>query len=302
MASDLIKLIKELNVRTGAGLMDCKKALIENNEDIEKAITWLREKGIAKQAKKEGRIAAEGLTYGLISPKGDQGVIVEINSETDFVAKSDPFRNLVEKAAEICLAKKTIKTIEDLKANKDFTKVYEDACLKLGEKLSLRRLDRVTAKKGNVLALYIHMQGKITVLIEANNLSQEEAREIAMNVAANNPTYATVDQISKADYAKEKEVQVALIAEQDAQIDDPKKKFSSKPKDVQEKILKGKIDKIFAEQVLDEEVLIKNPDMTVKQFLQGKKASIVKFIRYQVGEGIQKREDNFAEEVMAQAK
>lgn len=289
----LIELIKELNVRTGAGLMDCKKALLENEENIEKAITWLREKGIAKQAKKEGRIAAEGLTYAVLSKDNSTGVIIEFNSETDFVAKSDPFKNLVTKTAEIILTKKYT-TIEQVQKDAAYTELYNDSCMKLGEKLSLRRFEFVKAAKGNSLSFYIHMQGKISVLIESNG-SFDLGKEIAMNIAANNPTYISKDQISAEAIANETEVQKALTLEQD-------KKFNEKKPEVQEKIISGKVNKILFEQVLTEEALIKTPEKTVGQLLSEKKVTISKFTRYQVGEGLAKREENFADEVMAQAK
>lgn len=288
----LIELIKELNERTGAGLMDCKKALVENGEDMQKAISWLREKGIAKQAKKEGRIAAEGLTIATI--EGDKAVILEINSETDFVAKSDPFVELVEKAAAIAL-KNNLDSVEKLQANAEYVEVFNDAALKLGEKLSLRRLDFIKAAAGNILNKYIHMKGKISVIVELQGGDLEVAKDIAMNVAANNPQYTYESDISKEVFNKELEVQKALTVEKDP-------KFASKPADMQEKILTGKVNKVLFESVLEDEEVVRNPDLTVKQLLANKNAKVIRFVRYQVGEGLEKRVDNFAEEVMAQTK
>ncbi len=289
----LIELIQELKNRTGAGLMDCKHALVENGEDIEKAIVWLREKGIAKQAKKEGRIAAEGLTLARLSEDGKKAVILEINSETDFVAKSDPFADLMDKAANIILAK-GIKTLEALKEDAEFKEIYDAACLKLGEKISVRRFEVVEAGDAT-LAYYIHMKGKISVLVMMEGGNFDLGKEVAMNIAANSPAYVSKEDISTEAIAKETEIQLALTKEQDP-------KFANKPEEIQHKIISGKVNKILFEQVLSEEALIKNPDMTVGQLLAKEHAKVLKFVRYQVGEGIQKREDNFAEEVMAQAK
>lgn len=289
----LIELIRDLNTRTGAGLMDCKKALAENDNDIEKAIVYLREKGIAKQAKKEGRIAAEGLTHAILSKDETCAVIVEFNSETDFVAKSDPFQDLVHNSAELIL-NKGYTTKEEVLQDPEYVEMFNNAALKLGEKLSFRRFELVKASKGNKVAIYIHMKGKISVVLESNG-TFEQGKEIAMNVAAYNPIYISKEEITAEAINKETEVQLALTKEQDPN-------FAKKPEAIQHKIVEGRVNKILFDQVLTEEQLIRLPDISVGQYLAQNKLTVARMVRYQVGEGLEKRQDNFAEEVMAQTK
>ena len=287
MASNLIELIKVLRERTGAGMMDCKAALLANDCDVEKSCEWLREKGIAKAAKKASRIAAEGLTY--VVTKGNDAVILEVNSETDFVAKSDDFKNLVANVADLILDKKPA----CINCAKDLTKeLFTNATVKIGEKLDFRRFELVTKTDKQTFGAYIHMGGKISVLalIEGNN--DEVAKGIAMHIAANNPTYVSTSDIPSTAVENEKRIQMEAAKNDE--------KLKNKPEQALVKIIEGKVNKIFSETVLLSQEYLLDPSKKVEQLLKEQNLSVVKFVRYAVGEGIAKREENFAEEVAKQ--
>ena len=285
-----VELIKILRDRTGAGIMDCKNALAACENDVDKACDWLREKGIAKQAKKADRIAAEGLVVIHTCEKCGKASIVEVNCETDFVSHSDPFKELVENCAETVL-KNGCKTVEEAVAatQNDFT----NATVKLGEKLSFRRFDVVEPTGDEKIYSYIHMGGKIGVLVLLAKEDAELGKGLAMHIAANNPKFVHFADIPAAQIENEKNIQI------EACKNDPK--LANKPEVALKKIVEGKVNKFFSESVLDEQSYLLDPEKTVAQALKEKGNSVVKFIRYQVGEGIEKRVDNFAEEVAKQA-
>ena len=290
MAESLIDLIKVLRDRTGAGLMDCKGALLANDCDLDRATDWLREKGLAKAAKKADRIAAEGLALAVRCPKCGKTVVLEVNCETDFVAKGDAFREFVEAIASIIL-KNEPKDVEEAKALT--TDLFADATVKMGEKFDLRRFT-ILYQDSNVIGSYIHMGGKIAVAVSLSGGDDELAKQIAMHIAANNPQYRTVNDVP-AD-VREHEMNVQKEA---AKNDE---KLANKPAPVLEKILEGKINKYFAEMTLEAQPFLMDDSKTVGQFLKEKGVEVLSFVRYQVGEGIEKRKDDFASEVMAQAK
>ena len=287
MASNVIELIKVLRDRTGAGMMDCKKALMETECDVEKAVEWLREKGIAKVAKKASRIAAEGLTHVVVN--GNEALILEINSETDFVSKSDAFKNLVVEVANVVLASKPA----NIEAAKALTQdIFTNATIKIGEKLDFRRFELVTKSDDQTFGSYIHMGGKISVLVVENGANAEVAKGLAMQIAANNPQYVTTSDIPAEAIEKEKAVQMEAAKNDE--------KLKDKPEQALVKIIEGKVNKIFAESVLVKQDYLLDPSQKVEQVLTSNKISVAKFVRYQVGEGIAKREENFAEEVAKQ--
>ena len=287
MASNVIELIKVLGDRTGAGMMDCKKALMETDCDVEKAVEWLREKGIAKVAKKASRIAAEGLTHVVVN--GNEALILEINSETDFVSKSDAFKNLVVEVANVVLASKPA----NIEAAKALTQdIFTNATIKIGEKLDFRRFELVTKSDDQTFGSYIHMGGKISVLVVENGANAEVAKGLAMQIAANNPQYVTTSDIPAEAIEKEKAVQMEAAKNDE--------KLKDKPEQALVKIIEGKVNKIFAESVLVKQDYLLDPSQKVEQVLTSNKISVAKFVRYQVGEGIAKREENFAEEVAKQ--
>lgn len=290
--SALIEQIKVLRERTGAGMMDCKKALEETGGDIEEAITWLREKGIAKAAKKASRVAAEGRTHVEYNEAKKEVLIFEINCETDFVSQSDAFKQLVSDCAKAIFAKDEIHCVNCCK--NATTELFQDATMKLGEKLDFRRyeLDKVEAGQG--VGTYVHMGAKISTFVILEKENAELAEGLAMSIAANSPLYITKEDIPAEVVAKETEIQM------EATKNDPK--FDGKPEAALAKIVEGKVNKSLSESVLVEQAYILDPSKTVKQVLQEQGNKVLKFVRYQVGEGIEKREDNFAEEVMSQVK
>lgn len=292
-----LSLIKEVRERTGVGLMDCKKALVENKLDVSKAIDWLREKGIAKVAKKaETRIAAEGNAIVLVDK--DKAVLLEINCETDFVAANEIFKDLVNKVAHLILEKEP-KTKEDAlklkgKDGKSVSDYFLDAGIKFGEKLDFRRFVVVKKQKGQIFGEYVHLGGKIASLAVLEGGDEETAKGVVLNVCSLNPTYITKDDIPEAEIEKEMAIQL------EASKNDPS--FSKKPADIQKKIIRGRVEKTFNESVLTEGSYILDDSLTIGQLLNNKKAKVVAIYRYEVGEGIEKRQDDFAAEVAAQAK
>lgn len=289
----LIDLIKQLRDRTGAGLMDCKAALLNNDEDLDKATDWLREKGLAKAAKKADRIAAEGLALTKVCEKCGCTTILEVNCETDFVAKGDAFKALVENVADVIL-KNEPANVEEAKALT--TELFTDATVKMGEKFDLRRFEVIEKEEGQFIYTYIHMGGKIAVVVVLDKEDPELGKGLAMHIAANNPSYLNTEAIG-AD-AIEHETKIQL----EAAKQDPK--LAGKPEEMLKKIIGGKVNKYFAEMVLVEQPYLLDTESGKKvgQVLQEKKANVIKYVRYQVGEGIEKRKDDFASEVMSQMK
>ena len=281
--------VKNLREKTGAGMLDCKKALDECQGDIDKAIDWLREKGIAKAAKKQGRIAAEGLTTVKVCQGCGKAVILEINCETDFVAGSDAFKDLVQACADKVLEEKPA----NLDAAIELTRgLFEEAGLKLGEKLSFRRFE-IVDPEGHPMDSYKHMGGKISVLTVLEHEDPEIAHGISMTVAASTPAYATLTDIPQEVLDAERKVQVEL-AKQD-------EKLAGKPAAALEKILDGKVNKALSAQVLEKQDYVLDPSKTIEQLLKERNNKVIKFVCYKVGEGLEKRKDDFAAEVAAQA-
>lgn len=284
--------VKDLREKTGAGMMDCKKALENSNGDINKAIDWLRENGIAKAAKKESRIAAEGLTKIVID--GNNAVILEVNSETDFVAKNEKFVSFVEKLANILL-NNDVKTIEEANALVVDGTTVEDMVktitAEIGEKISFRRFERVIKNDDEVFGSYSHMGGKIGVLTIIRNSNDIVAKDVAMHVAAMYPSYVRISDVPNEVIERESNVLREQILNE------------GKPADRVEGILKGKLNKFYSEICLEEQIFIKAENKeTVKEYVANNGGEIVDMVRYKVGDGIEKREENFAEEVMNQIK
>ena len=287
MASNIIELIKVLRERTGAGMMDCKAALLENDCDVEKSCEWLRQKGIAKAAKKATRIAAEGLTY--VVAKGNDAVILEVNSETDFVAKSDDFKKLVSDVADLLLEKKPA----CINCAKELTnELFTNATVKIGEKLDFRRFEVVTKTDAQSFGAYVHMGGKISVLALVESSNEELSKGLAMHIAANNPTYISTKDIPAEAVENEKRIQLEAAKNDE--------KLKNQPEERLVKIIEGKVNKVFSEVVLLSQEFLLEPGKKVEQVLKEKNATLVSFVRYAVGEGIAKREENFAEEVAKQ--
>lgn len=286
-------LVKELRVKTGAGMMDCKKALEETNGDLEKAFDWLREKGIAKAAKKADRIAAEGLTTFVI--EGNTAGIVEVNSETDFVAKNEQFQELVASICKLVVENKP-STLEDAMKIDMNGKLLETAIAEasgtIGEKLSFRRFEVLTKEDGQTFGAYSHMGGKMSAIVLVDDASEEVARDVAMHVAAQAPKYIDRTAIPQEVLDRELEVLKAQALEENANSAKPK------PEQIVEKMVQGRLNKNLKEMCLVDQEFIKNPDQTVAQFLGN--GSVKAMARFQVGEGIEKREENFAEEVASQ--
>ncbi|HCV4719831.1 TPA: elongation factor Ts [Staphylococcus aureus] len=293
MATISAKLVKELREKTGAGMMDCKKALTETDGDIDKAIDYLREKGIAKAAKKADRIAAEGLVH--VETKGNDAVIVEINSETDFVARNEGFQELVKEIANQVLDTKA-ETVEALMETtlpngKSVDERIKGAISTIGEKLSVRRFAIRTKTDNDAFGAYLHMGGRIGVLTVVEGSTDEEAaRDVAMHIAAINPKYVSSEQVSEEEINHEREVlkQQALN--------------EGKPENIVEKMVEGRLRKYLQEICAVDQDFVKNPDVTVEAFLKTKGGKLVDFVRYEVGEGMEKREENFADEVKGQMK
>lgn len=289
--ANLIELIKILRETTGAGMMDCKKALEENDLNLEKAADYLREKGIAKAAKKAERIAAEGLTNVKTCKSCGKTVVYEVNCETDFVGRGDNFRHLVEEVGDILLDKAPA----NIEHAKEITnKLFTDATVKIGEKLDLRRFEFVSKKAGQSVGTYIHMGGKISVAVLLDKENHELAESLAMHIAANNPLYISKDAIPSDVREKETAIQIETMK------NDPK--FAGKPVEMLEKIVAGKVNKVLFESVLSEQAYLLDDTKTVGQILLENGVKVLKIVRFQVGEGIEKRHDDFANEVMSQVK
>lgn len=290
MAQITASLVKELRERTGAGMMDCKKALTQTDGDIDAAIDYLRENGIAKAAKKADRIAAEGLSY--IEVKGNKAVILEINSETDFVAKNEKFVALVKNVAEAILAAEPATLEEALQVEAQggtVEAVINEGIATIGEKLSLRRFEVVTKSDADAFGAYSHMGGRIGVLTLVEGSADEEAaKDVAMHIAALAPKYLDESEVPADVLEHEKKV----LTEQALN--------EGKPANIVEKMIVGRINKFLEEITVVNQKFVKDDSFTVEKFLASKGGKLAKFVRYEVGEGIEKKEDNFAEEVMSQ--
>lgn len=295
----LTELIKELRERTGAGMLDCKKALVETGNDIEKAIDWLREKGISKAAKKSGRVAAEGLVFAVVTTDNKKGVILEFNSETDFVARNDDFKNFGNMLVELVL-NSNINTVEELRETKVNDKLISEQLTeliaKIGENLNIRRLTVVEANADEFVVSYIHMGGKIGVLVKAKGEATpeniEKVRGVAMHVAAMNPSFLRREEVTAEDLERERHVLTTQF------IEEMKEKGKEVKEEMMNKIIEGKIGKFFQENCLNEQKYVRNDKQSVKDFVAP--VTLESFVRYQVGEGIEKEETDFAAEVAAQ--
>ncbi|MGX8851898.1 translation elongation factor Ts [Amedibacillus sp. YH-ame10] len=287
--------VKELRETTGAGMMDCKKALTECDGDMQKSIDWLREKGIAKAAKKSDRIAAEGLSR--VATDGNVGVVFEVNSETDFVAKNEQFLGLLDTVQNVLLTQKPADLDAALACTVDGTSVADivtTATATIGEKISLRRIAVVEKADDEFFGSYIHMGGKISALVVLKGKEDAKvAKDLAMQVASMNPQFVNRDEMPKEVVEHERAVQVEIVKNDE--------KLANKPEKVLAGIIEGKVSKNLKDLCLVEQEFFLNPDQKIAQYLKESSADVVSFVRYAVGEGIEKREDNFAEEVMSQA-
>ncbi len=285
--------VKELRERTGAGMLDCKKALEATSGGMEKAVDWLREKGISKAAKKESRIAAEGLTSAISD--GNCAVVLEVNCETDFVAQNEGFKKIVDDIRTTLLHNE-VSTMEE--ANKltieGGSETIEEAVVnftaKIGEKISFRRFECVVKEDNQVFGIYSHMGGKITALVVLADTNEEVARDVAMHVAAMNPTALRRDMVPSDLVERESHViKEQVVAE-------------GKPADIAEKMVTGRLNKFYKEICLEEQAFIKDSNTNVLNYVKSNGGSIVSMTRFAVGEGIEKKEENFADEVMSQIK
>ncbi|WP_347860602.1 translation elongation factor Ts [Salimicrobium sp. PL1-032A] len=288
------KMVKELREITGAGMMDCKKALTETDGDMEEAQNWLREKGISKAAKKADRIAAEGSAY--IATSGNSAALIEVNCETDFVVKNEQFQTLLQELANHVVSQKPADVEEALEQplNGDGQKVGDyitDIIAKIGEKISLRRFVIKEKTDNDVFGSYLHMGGSIGALTVLENSTDEAAaKDVAMHIAAVNPRYTSREEVPEEELNTERETLKTQALNE------------GKPENIVEKMVEGRLNKFLQEICLLEQDFVKDPDQTVKQFVESKDAKITNFTRYGVGEGMEKREENFADEVMNQVK
>ncbi len=285
---DKIKILRE---KTGAGMMDCKKALVETNGDVDKAVDYLREKGLLKAASKSSRIAAEGL--GNVIVKDNEALIYEINSETDFVSQNENFHQLVEEVGQVIFAS-GVNNTEDALAiiNPEERLTVEQMLLnmtaRIGEKITLRRVARITKNDDEFFGLYKHQGGRIVGLTIVKGGNEEVAKNIAMHVAAANPKFLDRNSVDAKTVEHEKEVLTQQALNE------------GKPANIVEKMVIGRLNKYFEEICLVDQAYVKDPDLKVKQYLKNEKAEITNFVRIEVGEGIEKREEDFAAEVAAQ--
>ena len=282
-------LVKELREKTGAGMLDCKKALEATNGDFNAAVDWLREKGISTAAKKASRIAAEGMTSILI--EGNKAVIVEVNSETDFVAKNPEFKELVDTILKT-LMKNNVSTVEEALELSDGDETINELIIaktaKIGEKLSLRRFEILTKEDNQLFGDYIHMGSKIGVLLVVNGTNNEVCHNVAMHTAAMRPTCLKISDVKAEDIEREK----AVLKEQAIN--------EGKTPEIAEKMVTGRLNKFYKEVCLEEQEFVMDSDISVGTYVKNNGGEIAKMVRYEVGEGMQKREENFAEEVAKQ--
>ena len=288
------QLVKELREKTGAGMMDCKKVLTETDGDMEKAIELLRERGIAKAAKKSDRIAAEGLVYAYVTDDKKVGAVVEVNAETDFVAKNEEFRTFVANVAEQ-IAKQSPKDVDELlnqksmqEPDKTVSEVLTNKIATIGENMSIRRFVRFEST--GLIESYIHGDGKIGVLINLEKGEADLAKDLCMQIAAARPEYLNRESVPAEVVAKEMEILKAQAMNE------------GKPAEIAEKMVQGRIGKFYGEICLLEQPFVKDPDMKVQKLVESKNAKVIEFARIEKGEGIEKRQENFAEEVAKQIK
>lgn len=283
--------VKDLRERTGAGMLDCKKALEATEGNMEQAIDWLREKGISKAAKKEGRVAAEGLCE--VKVEGNNAVIVEVNSETDFVAQNEEFTSFVDYLAQVIL-NNDLKTNEEVLNFNDNGETVNDKLVSkiatIGEKLDFRRFTKIEKKDNEVFGSYKHMGGKIGVLVVVADTTEEVAKDVAMHVAAMNPTAMTRDEVP------------AELVERESKVIKEQVMQEGKPENIAEKMIAGRLNKFYKEICLEEQAFIKDSGLTVKQYVENNGGKLVSMTRFAVGEGIEKKEEDFATEVMNQIK
>ncbi|MFR5904585.1 MAG: translation elongation factor Ts [Bacilli bacterium] len=282
-------MVKELREATGAGMLDCKKALTETNGNMEEAITWLREKGISKAAKKQTRIAAEGLAKAKV--EGNKAVIVEVNSETDFVAKNPEFTGLVDLIANAILSS-NVKTVEEVMKleveGNTIENIIIDKTATIGEKLSFRRFELVEKEDNQVFGTYSHMGGKIVTLAVLEGTDEEVAKDVAMQIAAMRPLYLDKDSVPTERVEKEREI-LTEQAENEG-LDANKLPM----------IVNGRLNKFYEEVCLLDQGFVKENKMKVSKYVESKNMKVLSFVRYEVGEGMEKREENFADEVAKQ--
>jgi len=281
--------VKELRDKTGVGMMDAKKALVESDGDIDGAVEYLREKGVSKAAKKADRIAAEGLSSIYID--GNTAVIAEINAETDFVAKNEKFQNLVNEITKGIAESKPATVDEALESKIDGVSIEDtitEATQTIGEKITLRRFELFEKSDSEVFGDYAHMGGSITALTILEGGNVEAARNVSMHIAAINPKYATRDDVPK----DERDHEYDILAEQ--------AKSEGKPDHIVEKMVEGRMNKWFAEICLVDQSYVKDQDQTVGKYLESQNAKLKTFVRYEVGEGIERRTEDFASEVQSQ--
>ena len=286
--------VKDLREKTGAGMMDCKKVLTETDGDMEKAIELLRERGIAKAAKKSGRIAAEGLVECYISEDGKVGAVVEVNSETDFVAKNEEFKKFVMDVAKQ-VAENNPKDVEELlaqnanlEAGKTVNEVLIDKIATIGENMNIRRFQRFESE--GLVEKYIHGDGKIAVLVNMAKGTNEVAKDVCMQIAAARPEYVRKEEVPEERVKKEMEILKAQTMNE------------GKPEAIAEKIVQGRIGKFYEEICLVDQAFVKDPSIKVSDLLKQNDSEVVEFARFEKGEGLEKKEENFAEEVMNQLK
>jgi len=284
-------MVKELREASGAGMMDCKKALSECNGNMDEAMNWLREKGIAKSAKKESRIAAEGLAN--IYVDGNKAVIIEVNSETDFVSKNEEFTGMIDEIGSAILSSNA-KTLEEANAASTSEGTVADLIVakvaKIGEKLSLRRFELVEKEDGENFGAYLHMGGKIAVLTVVKGATEEVAKDVSMQAAAMKPSYVFPSEVP------------ASVVENERNVLKEQAMNEGKPEEIATKMVEGRIKKFYKEICLSEQAFIKDGDIDVKTYVANNGGEIKSMVRYEVGEGMEKRNDNFAEEVMNQVK
>ena len=286
--------VKDLREKTGAGMMDCKKVLTETDGDMEKAIELLRERGIAKAAKKSSRVAAEGLVASFVSEDGKVGAVVEVNAETDFVGKNEEFKTFVNDVAKQ-IVEKNPANVEELlgqesiaEAGKTVQEVLTNKIATIGENMTIRRFERF--ESNGIVGSYIHGDGKIGVLVDMENATPELAKDICLQIAAAKPEFLNRESVTPERVAKEMEILKAQAMNE------------GKPAEIAEKMVQGRINKFYGEICLLEQEFVKDPDMKINKLLESKGAKINNFARLEKGEGIEKVEENFAEEVAKQIK
>jgi len=281
--------VKNLREKTGAGMLDCKKALEASNGDMDAAVDWLREKGISKASKKEARIAAEGLSEIFVN--GNKAVILEVNSETDFVAKNEEFKKFISTVGNKILNSEVTTMDEALNLEVEdgtISNYLVNLIAKIGEKISFRRFESVTKNDNEVFGTYSHMGGRISVLTVLEGSNEEVARDVSMHVAAMRPAYLNRDEVPEEVLNHEREI----IKEQAIN--------EGKPAEIAEKMVTGRINKYYKEVCLLEQAFVKDPDVTVEAYAKANGGVIKKMVRFEVGEGIEKRNEDFAQEVMSQ--